>query len=53
MYEDLAWNQFLTTGDLETFIEYRKLNDIYEKKGEVNEAYQSQGDSNKRSSIQG
>ncbi len=57
MYENFAWEQFLITGNLETFIEYKKLmalaeNNIYEKKdGVVNEAYQSKGDSDTRSSL--
>ncbi len=55
MYENFAWEQFLITGNIETFIEYKRLmelNGIYEKKGEIiNEAYQSKGDSNTRSSI--
>ena len=57
MYENFAWEQFLITGNLETFIEYRKImqlneNNIYEKKdGVVNEAYQGKGDSDSRSSL--
>ena len=57
MYENFAWEQFLITGNLETFIEYRKImqlneNNIYEKKdGVINEAYKGKGDSNSRSSI--
>ena len=57
MYENFAWEQFLITGNLETFIEYRKImqlneNNIYEKTdGVVNEAYQSKGDSDTRSSL--
>lgn len=57
MYENFAWEQFLITGNLETFIEYRKImqlneNNIYEKRdGVINEAYQGKGDSNSRSSI--
>ena len=47
MYENFAWEQFLITGNLETFIEYRKImqlneNNIYEKKdGVINEALDS------------
>lgn len=53
MYEDLAWKQFVLTGNVETFIEYKKLiNQIYEKKGDItNETYQSQRNRDKRSSI--
>ena len=57
MYENFAWKQFLMTGNLETFLEYRKLmelnnNGIYEKKGGImNEAYQSERNSNTRSSL--
>lgn len=57
MYENFAWEQFLITGNVETFIEYRRLmalnsNDIYGKKGDiVNETCQSERDSNTRGSI--
>ncbi len=57
MYENFAWEQFLITGNVETFVEYRKLmalngNNIYEKKdGVTNEAYQGERYSNKGSSL--
>ena len=56
MYKNFAWENFMKTGNLETYIEYRKIADldrgINEKKGEiVDETYQSEGDSNKRSSL--
>ncbi len=58
MYEDFAWKQFLVTGNVETFIEYKKIlelhnsNSIYEKKGDIlNEASKGEGDSNTRSSL--
>jgi hypothetical protein len=46
----------MKTGNIETYIEYKKIealdNTIEEKKGEnINETYQSEGDSNKRSSV--
>ncbi|MCX8074985.1 MAG: hypothetical protein N2749_05305 [Clostridia bacterium] len=28
MYEDLAWDNFLKTGNLESFLEYKKMADI-------------------------
>lgn len=55
MFKNFAWNQFMKTGNLETYIEYKRieaLGNIDEKKGEViSETYQGQGDSNKRSNI--
>ncbi len=53
MYEDFAWKQFLKTGDVETFVEYKKIKDeLYEKKGDMtDETYQSQGNSDKGSNI--
>lgn len=29
MYEDIAWNNFCKTGDLESFLEYKKIVEIY------------------------
>lgn len=56
MYKNFAWNQFVKTGNIETFMEYKKIeainNEINEKKGEiVDETYQSERNSNKRSNI--
>ena len=56
MYKNFAWENFIKTGNLETYIEYRKIADLdrgtNEKKGEdINETYQSERNSNKRSSI--
>ena len=56
MYENFAWEQFLLTGNVETFMEYKKMaalscNSIYEKKGEINEACKGEGDCNKGSCI--
>lgn len=56
MYKNFAWNQFIKTGNLETYMEYKKIealgNMIDEKKGEIiDETYQGERDSNKRSSI--
>lgn len=57
MYENFAWEQFLITGNVETFMEYKRLialsrDEIYDKKdGILNETYQSERDSNKRSSL--
>lgn len=31
MYEDLAWNNFCKTGNLESFLEYKKINEINNK----------------------
>lgn len=57
MYEDFAWEQFLITGNVETFMEYKKMtalsrNNIYEKKGEmVDEACKGERDCNQRSCL--
>lgn len=53
MYEEFAWKQFLKTGDINTFVEYKKIqNELYEKKGDMtNEAYQSQRNSDKRNNL--
>jgi len=53
MYEEFAWKQFLKTGDINTFVEYKKIqNELYEKKGDItNETYQSQGNSDKRNNV--
>lgn len=53
MYEDLAWNNFLKTGDIESFLEYKrlmKINDyiVEDKEVHFNEANQSKGNSDKR-----
>lgn len=56
MYKNFAWNQFIKTGNLETFLEYKKIqaldNVLNNKKGEkIDETYQSERNSNKGSSI--
>ncbi len=59
MYEKLAWNNFYKTGDLKSFIEYRKiceLNDEFkvldENIGEFsNEFDQGEWNSNKRGTV--
>lgn len=28
MYEDIAWNNFLKTGNMESFLEYKRIIDI-------------------------
>lgn len=53
MYENLAWNNFIKTGDIESFIEYKKLieinNFIIENKGvRFDETYEDKGNSDKR-----
>ncbi len=52
MYKDLAWNHFIKTGNIETYMEYRKIQALNNKEGIIiDETYQSKGDSNKRSSV--
>lgn len=35
MYEELAWNNFCKTGNLESFLEYKKINEINKKNIEM------------------
>ncbi len=56
MYEKLAWNSFCKTGDIESFLEYKKLSEAgysYENvKGEfLSESNKSKGNSNKGNTI--
>lgn len=57
MYENFAWEQFLITGNVETFMEYKRLmalskDEIYDKKGGIlNETYQGERDCNKGSTL--
>ncbi len=53
MYKEFAWNEFLKTGNIETYIEFKALDNIaYEKKGElINEANKGERNSNTRSCI--
>lgn len=53
MYEDLAWNNFIKTGDIESFLEYKRLmemNDyILTNKGvQLDEANKDKRNSDKR-----
>lgn len=57
MYEKIAWSNFLNTGDLESYLEYKRLlevksnlevNSLGENLYEINK---DEGDSNKGSSI--
>ena len=34
MYEDLAWKSFIKTGNLESFLEYKKIKEIKENLNE-------------------
>lgn len=56
MYKNFAWNQFMKTGNLETYMEYKRIeeldNMIEEKKGEViDETCQSERNRDKGSNI--
>lgn len=31
MYEKIAWNNFLKTGNIESFLEYRRILDLKDK----------------------
>lgn len=61
-FKNLAWNSFYKTGDIQSFLEYRKLNNILPDKYNtqqimqnlevmIDEVNKSQGDSNKGSTI--
>lgn len=55
MFENLAWNNFLKTGNIETYIEYKKMKEINENNLDVGDNYseldKSEGDSNKRNNL--
>ncbi len=52
MYKDFAWNEFLKTGNIETYMEFKALDNIvYKKGGVVDEANKGERNSNKRSCI--
>ncbi len=58
MYEKIAWDNFVKTGDIESFLEYKKIMEIYnfkevlEEKGEVLGGLdKGKGNSNKGSNI--
>ncbi len=46
MYESFAWNHFINTGDIETYLEYKELIKLKEKGEVTNETYKSEGNSN-------
>lgn len=57
MYKNIAWNNFCKTGNINSFMEYKKLQEILETikledLGEkLNEASESEGDSNKGNTV--
>lgn len=59
MYEKIAWDHFYKTGNLESFIEYKKLmeinnnmqNELKEKGDAFSELNQIKSSSNKRNNI--
>lgn len=57
MYKNIAWNNFCKTGNLESFMEYKKLEELsgnikLENIGELeDEVNQSEGDCNKGDTI--
>lgn len=59
MYEKIAWNNFCKTGNIESFIEYRKLieitnnmqNELMEKGDVFSELDKVKSSSNKRDNI--
>lgn len=54
MYEKIAWNNFYKTGDLESFLEYKKIKQINSEnmKGEgISESGKGNWDSHKGDSV--
>lgn len=57
MYEKIAWNNFIKTGDVQSFLEYRRLVEMNQcsLKDEgvqlVDETYQNKGDCNQRNTL--
>lgn len=50
MYENIAWNNFCKTGDLESFLEYKKIVEIYKN---INESENESVDSYKFNVLEG
>lgn len=62
-FKNLAWNNFCKTGDIQSFLEYRKLNEFTEVESNntqqlmqnlevmINEIDKGEGNSNKGSTI--
>lgn len=53
MYENLAWNNFIKTGNVESFLEYKKILEmsnyvVNNRGGKFNETDKNQGNSDKR-----
>ena len=57
MYEKIAWNNFIKTGDVQSFLEYRRLVEMNQcslrNEGVqlVDETYQNKGDCNQRNTL--
>lgn len=57
MYEDIAWQNFEKTGNLESFLEYKQMLKVKEEiglinvEGIANESSKNKGDSDKGSNI--
>ena len=56
--KDLAWNNFYKTGDIQSFLEYRKFGEVNNTQqimqnleGMINEINKGEGNSNKGSTI--
>jgi len=49
MIKEIAWNTFKQTGDINTFLELKRLENIEEiQKVEQNEQYKNEGNNNSR-----
>lgn len=46
MNKDVAWNLFKNTGNIDVFLELKQLENIENKKVEVNEYSKNQGNNN-------
>lgn len=55
MYENLAWNNFIKTGDIESFLEYKRINEVNDyinnREVRLNESYKNKGNSDKGNNI--
>lgn len=48
MMKDIAWNTFKNTGNINTFLELKELENIQTKKVETNEHSKDEGNNNSR-----
>ena len=51
MYEKIAWDNFYKTGNIESFLEYKKIGELYNVGEDLGEFNQDERNSNKRGSV--